>query len=63
MTNAEIDSIFENLPGFTKREREWLRGKLRTALKTVHAVQGRNCYITDTSDGQKIDGADCDPCP
>lgn len=58
-----IDEIFENLPGFTKREREWLRTKLKPAMKTVHGVAGRNVTITDKNEGQTINAADCQPCP
>lgn len=63
MTINDIDRIFDNLPGFTKKEREWLRGKLRPALKTVHGVQGRNVTITDDDSGQTINANDCQPCP
>ncbi len=58
-----IDSIFDNLDGFTKKEREWLKTKLKPALKTVHGVQGRNISITDSDAGQTINASDCPPCP
>jgi len=48
--------------GFTKAERAWL-AELIEAIKTVHAVQGRNTTISDTNEGQVINADDCDPCP
>jgi len=48
--------------GFTKAERAWL-AELIEAIKTVHAVQGRNTTISDTNVGQVINADDCDPCP
>jgi len=48
--------------GFTKAERAWLQ-QLIEAIKTVQAVQGRNCTITNTGDGQVINADDCTPCP
>ncbi len=46
--------------GFTKAERAWL-AELIQAIKTVHAVQGRNVTITDTEAGQVINADDI-PC-
>lgn len=48
--------------GFTKTERAWL-AQLIEAIKTVHAVQGRNTSISDTDQGQVINADDCAPCP
>jgi len=48
--------------GFTKSERAWL-AELIEAIKTVHAVQGRNTTISDTNGGQVINADDCTPCP
>ena len=48
--------------GFTKSERAWLE-QLIEAIKTVHAVQGRNCTINDSARGQVINADDCAPCP
>ncbi len=59
MTINDIDAIFENIPGFTKKEREWLKTKLRPALKTVYGVAGRNVNITNTNSGQAINASDC----
>lgn len=58
-----IDDIFENLQGFTKKEREWLKTKLKPALKTVQGVAGRNVTITNEDSGQMINANDCDACP
>ena len=60
-----IDDLFNSIPpgAFTKKEREWLKMKLKTALKTVQAVQGRNVSITNGDNGQTINAADCQPCP
>ena len=63
VTIADIDTIFENLAGFTKKEREWLKTKLKPALKTVHGVSGRNVSITDSDVGQTVNASDCQPCP
>ncbi len=59
----DIDAIFDNLQGFTKKEREWLKTKLKPALKTVYGVAGRNVNINNTDSGQTINASDCDPCP
>ncbi len=59
----DIDSIFDNLQGFTKKEREWLKTKLKPALKTVQGVAGKNVSITNSDSGQTIAASDCDPCP
>jgi len=48
--------------GFTKAERAWL-DELIEAIKTVHAIQGRNTTISDTNVGQVINADDCTPCP
>jgi type IV secretory pathway protease TraF len=48
--------------GFTKAERAWLR-ELVAAIKTVEAIQGKNVSITNSSSGQVINAADCQPCP
>jgi hypothetical protein len=58
-----IDAIFDNLQGFTKKEREWLKTKLKPALKTVQGVQGKNVSITNADNGQTINASDCQPCP
>ncbi len=58
----DIDAIFDNLQGFTKKEREWLKTKLKPALKTVQGVAGRNVSITNSDKGQAIAASDCDPC-
>jgi len=63
VTLSDIDSIFENLPGFTKKEREWLKTKLKPALKTVYGVAGKNVSITNSDNGQTIAANDCQPCP
>ena len=47
--------------GFTKAERAWLR-KLIEAIKTVKAVEGRNCTVSNDPSGQVINATDCDPC-
>jgi len=47
--------------GFTKAERLWL-AKLIEAINTVQAVQGRNCTVTNTQEGQIINADDCTPC-
>lgn len=48
--------------GFTKAERVWL-SQLIEAIKTVHAVNGRNTSVSDTADGQVINADDCTACP
>lgn len=48
--------------GFTKAERAWL-AELIEAIKTVHAVQGRNTTISNTNEGQVVNADDCTPCP
>jgi len=60
-----IDDLFNSIPpgAFTKKEREWLKTKLKTALKTVQAVQGKNVNITNSETGQTINASDCQPCP
>ena len=57
-----LDTLKVPTRGFTKAERAWLK-ELVEAIKTVHAVQGRNCRITDTDKGQVINADDCAPCP
>ena len=47
--------------GFTKAERKWIKEVLIPAIKTVHAVPGRNVSITDDASGQTINARDCDP--
>ncbi len=49
--------------GFTKAERAWL-AELIQAIKTVQAIQGRNCSVTNTDEGQTISATDeaCPPC-
>jgi hypothetical protein len=47
--------------GFTKAERAWL-AQLIEAIRTVHAVPGRNTSISDTDAGQVINAEDCTPC-
>lgn len=49
--------------GFTKAERAWFEKVLIPAIKTVQAVQGRNCTITNTDQGQVVNADDCTPCP
>jgi hypothetical protein len=48
--------------GFTKTERAWL-SELIEAIRTVHAVEGRNTTIDNTNDGQVVNADDCTPCP
>ena len=47
--------------GFTKNERAWL-AQLIEAIKTVHAVAGRNISISEHKQGQMINADDCAPC-
>lgn len=58
-----IDAIFDDLTMFTKKEREWLKTKLRPAIKTTQGIAGRNCKITNDSTGQVISANDCPTCP
>jgi len=60
---VNLDTLQLPQKGFTKAEREWIKNVLIPAIKLVHAVQGRNCSITDEDSGQKINAADCQPCP
>ncbi len=60
---TDIDIIFDDLSMFTKKEREWLKTKLKPALKGVRGVAGKNCAITNTDAGQTISASDCQPCP
>lgn len=48
--------------GFTKTERAWL-AELIEAIKTVHAVHGRNTSVSNTESGQVISASDCAACP
>lgn len=57
-----LDNLDLPAKGFTKAEREWL-AKLIEAIKTVHAVQGRNVTIRDDANGQVINADDCEACP
>jgi len=59
---VNIDQLRPPGKGFTKAERKWIEEVLIPAIKTVHAVQGRNCSITDTDNGQTINANDCQPC-
>ncbi len=59
----DIDAIFEDLTMFTKKEREWLKTKLRPAIKTTQGIAGRNCTINNNAAGQVIGARDCPPCP
>lgn len=58
----DIDSIFENLDGFTKTEREWLKTKLKPVLKTNQGIAGKNVDINNDDSGQTINASDCGPC-
>ncbi len=59
----DIQNLTAPDKGFTKAEREWLKTVLIPAIKTVHAVQGRNVSISNDDAGQTINAADCDACP
>ncbi len=48
--------------GFTKAERAWLED-LITAIKTVHAIQGKDISISDSDKGQVVNANDCNACP
>lgn len=58
-----IDNLRPPEKGFTKIERAWIREVLIPAIRTVHAVPGRNVSITDDANGQTINASDCQPCP
>lgn len=58
-----VDNLQLPEKGFTKKEREWIKNVLFPAIRTVHAIQGRNVQITDSDNGQMIGANDCPECP